>query len=272
MIIGSKDFDFNNPYVMGILNITPDSFFDGGNYNQIENSLKHVEKMMNEGVDIIDIGGESTNPGADFISEDEELKRVIPVIEKIVKYFPNIPISVDTTKSKVMEESINSGVSLVNDISGLLFDSNSINIIKKYHIPVVITHSPWKPKTMQNEYNYTKPIMNHLIDYFEERKSFLKNNNINDIIIDPGIGFGKSIEHNFEIIKKLNELKILDLPILIGASNKSFIGKTLNVDVTLRKEGNTLSEAISFKNGARIFRVHDVASTKRTLKLVEYFF
>jgi len=272
MIIGSNDFDFNNPYIMGILNITPDSFFDGGNYNQIDISLKHVEKMINEGVDIIDIGGESTKPGSDFVSENEELKRVIPVIENIVKYFPNIPLSIDTTKSKVMEESIIRGVSLVNDISGLLFDENSVAIIKKYDIPVVIMHSPWKPKTMQNDYKYTKPIMNHLIDYFNERKSFLKNNNIHNIIIDPGIGFGKSIEHNFEIIKKLNELTILDLPILIGASNKSFIGKTLNVDLSLRKEGNTLTEAISFKNGARLFRVHDVASTKRTLKLAKYFF
>lgn len=271
MIIGDKNFDFNNPYIMGILNVTPDSFFDGGNYNQIEQSLKHVEKMINEGADIIDIGGESTKPGSDFISEDEELKRVIPVIEKIIKYFPDAILSIDTTKSKVMEESINSGVSIVNDISGLLFDSNSINIIKKYNVPVIIMHSPWKPKTMQNEYNYTKPIINHLIDYFEERKLFLNNNNINNIIIDPGIGFGKSVEHNFEIIRKLNELTVLDLPILIGASNKSFIGKTLNVDITLRREGNTLSEAISFKNGARIFRVHDVASTKRTLKLAQYF-
>jgi len=260
--------------IMGILNVTPDSFFDGGKYNNETNALKHAEKLILDGADIIDIGGESTRPFAKPVSLDEELKRVLPTIKAIKREFPETLLSIDTTKAKVMEEAIGEGINIINDISGLLWDKNSVKIVAENDIPVIIMHSPWKPEEMQNRFNYPNGVMSNIISFFDKRIKELLQSGIKrkNIIIDPGIGFGKSVEDNFEIISKLDFLKIFDLPILLGASNKSYIFKTLeNKDPSLRVEGNVITEFTAIKKGVDILRVHDVASTLRTIRLSEKF-
>ena len=263
----------NIPLIMGILNITPDSFFDGNVHNNLDDAILHVEKMIKDGADIIDIGGESTKPYSDFVSLEEESRRVIPVLKKIREKFPKILISVDTTKSKLMKEAIEVGADIINDVSGLLWDEDSINIVKDNNIPVIIMHSPWKPKEMQDIYNYKNGVLEDIYSFFYERVNTLVKKGIKkeNIILDPGIGFGKSVEDNFLIIKNIKKFHKLNQPILLGASNKSYIGKSIDVDKNNRKEGNTITEYIACKNGVSILRVHDVLSTKRTIELFKYF-
>ena len=259
------------PLIMGILNVTPDSFFDGNKYNQEKSAILHVEKMINEGVDIIDIGGESTKPYSQSVSLAEEIKRVIPILKEIRKKFPKIIISVDTTKSKLMQQAIDNGADLINDVSGLTWDKNSIDVIKNNNIPIVIMHSPWKPKEMQDKYFYKNGVLDDIYLFFKERIKTLTNKGIKteNIILDPGIGFGKSVDDNFLIISNLSKFNDLKQPILLGASNKSYITKTLNKKE--RKEGNIITEYIACQNNISILRVHDVASTKRTITLFNKF-
>ncbi|MBN2695147.1 dihydropteroate synthase [bacterium] len=268
-----KNQKLKTPLLMGILNITPDSFFDGGYYTSIDNAIKQVEKLVIDGADIIDIGGESTRPYSDSVSEKEEINRVIPVLKEIKKRFPKIKISIDTTKSAVMKEALIEGVDIINDISALVFDLNAAKELAKYNCPIVIMHSPWRPKTMQSEFNYTKPVIEHIQDYFTERIESLESIGIKKerLILDPGVGFGKSVENNFDIIVGFSKLKSFGRPILIGASNKSYIAKTINDDSFPRVEGNVLTEVISLLNEVDILRVHDIASTKKTLKLFNSF-
>jgi len=261
--------------VMGILNLTPDSFFDGGKYNSVKNALDHVEALINNGADIIDIGGESTRPLARPVDLNEEINRVIPVLTEVRKTFPKIKLSLDTTKSELMEIAINEGVDIINDISGLMWDENAVRVVSKADIPVIIMHSPWKPLEMQNTFFYPNGVVSGIISFFNKRIIELTKQNIKreNIIIDPGIGFGKSIEDNFEIISKLDYLKIFNLPILLGASNKSYIFNTINSkDIKKRIEGNAITEFLAIKNGVNILRVHDVASTVRTIELSKNFF
>ncbi len=257
------------PTLMGILNITPDSFFDGGVYNNIDKAVIQTEKLINDGAEIIDIGGESTRPYSKPISEKEEITRIIPILKEIKKRFSNIKVSIDTTKSGVMRESLEEGADIINDISALVFDPKSAELLAKYSCPIIIMHSPWRPQTMQSEFNYTKPIMTHIIEYFDDRVKNLETFGVKKerLILDPGVGFGKSVEQNFDIIISISELKSFNLPILIGASNKSYIAKTVNDDIFPRIEGNVLTEAISMFNGVDILRVHDILSTKKTMKL-----
>jgi dihydropteroate synthase len=265
----------NKVQIMGILNLTPDSFYDGGKYNSISNALKHVESLIDDGADIIDIGGESTKPSAKSISLEEEINRVIPTLKEIRKNFPKIKISIDTTKSEMMKIAINEGVDMINDISGLLWDENSVRVIAKSDIPVIIMHSPWRPYEMQEKYYYPNGVLSDIISFFNKRVKELIEKNIKrkNIIIDPGIGFGKSVNDNFEIISKLNYLKIFNLPILLGASNKSYIFNTIgHKDIDKRIEGNVITELLAYKNGVSILRVHNVASTLRTIKLANKFF
>jgi dihydropteroate synthase len=253
------------PLIMGILNVTPDSFTDGGKFLDINTAVDHAIDMIADGADIIDIGGESTRPFSDSVSEEEELSRVISVIRKLREKTDTI-ISIDTTKSSVADKACSVGADIVNDISGLSFDSNMVNTVIKHDCPVVLMHIIGNPKTMQENPSYNdliSDITNHLLDRanFALKKGVKKHN----IILDPGIGFGKTIDNNFTIINNIDKLTDLGYPILIGASRKSFIGKTLNVDENNRIEGTIASNIIALDRGCKIFRVHDIIEAKKSL-------
>ena len=261
------------PYlIMGILNVTPDSFSDGGQFLKVENAFTHSVKMIEEGADIIDIGGESTKPFAEPVSTDEELSRVIPVIEKIRSEY-DILISIDTTKSKVAEEAITAGANIINDVSAMEIDENMLQVAKNYNSPIIMMHMKGIPKNMQNN-----PTYDHLIteikDYLSSRVKCAINAGIDkkNIIIDPGIGFGKSVEHNFEIINNLDSFVDLGFPVLLGASRKSFIGLTLDVEEKDRLEGSIAANVIGLQKGAKIFRVHDVLAAKKSLIIANKIF
>jgi len=248
---------------MGILNITPDSFSDGGKYYNLENAIEYALELISQGVDIIDVGGESTRPGAKAISLDDEISRVIPVI-KSIRSVSSIPISIDTYKSEVAQKALDSGANIINDISGLKFDSKMIDIVKEYNVPIVIMHIKGTPLNMQVNPHYDN-IIDEIMSYFEKRINFCLDYGIpkTHIILDPGIGFGKQLNDNFILIRKLNLFAELGYPILIGPSRKSFIGLTLDLPVDDRLEGTSAAITASIMNGARIIRVHDVLEMKR---------
>ncbi len=266
--IREKVFYFDKShYIMGVLNITPDSFSDGGKFLDFKSALNHAKEMISEGADIIDIGGESTRPGAQSISEDEEKRRVIPVIEEIRK-FSDIPISIDTYKSAVAREASKSGADFINDISGLRFDPEMVNVAMDYKVPVIVMHIKGTPRDMQKNPFY-EDLMRELLEYFEERINTLNKAGIDKIIIDPGIGFGKRLEDNLKIIKNLNEFSIFNLPVMIGVSRKSFIGNILDRTVEERLTGTIAANAMALLNGANILRVHDVKPHKELIKMFE---
>ena len=256
--------------VMGIVNVTPDSFSDGGKFFSPEVAISHASKLITQGADIIDIGGESTRPGAKQVSESEELKRVIPVIEKIRTDNPTILISIDTTKASVAKHAVEAGADIINDVSGLSFDNNMIGIVESYNIPVVIMHMKGNPQNMQLNPKY-KDIVNEILDFFKMKIKIAIQSGINRsmIILDPGIGFGKTVEHNFELLSRLNEFNVLELPIMIGPSRKSFIGITLDLPPEDRVEGTAAAVSAGVMNGASIVRVHDVKSMKRVVRIIE---
>ncbi|MEA3314122.1 MAG: dihydropteroate synthase [Caldisericota bacterium] len=267
--IRNRTFDFEKEkFIMGILNITPDSFSDGGLYNSIEKALKHVQTMIQEGADIIDIGGESTRPGAEKITEEEEKKRTIPIIKEIRKNFPDIPISIDTYKASIAEEALKNGADIINDISGLQFDEKMQNIAREFDAPVIIMHIKGTPKNMQQNPQY-EDIMKELLEYFDERINALTDFGIKKIIIDPGIGFGKRLEDNLKIIKNIEEFSIFNLPILLGVSRKSFIGNVLNKTVENRLYGSAAANAYVLLKGANIIRVHDITPHKDLIKMLK---
>lgn len=265
------NFDFSlKTYVMGVLNVTPDSFSDGGLYLSKNMAVEHALKMQDEDADIIDIGGESTRPGAERVSAKEEIKRVVPVIEKLVKKI-KIPISIDTYKSAVAKAALSAGASIVNDISGLRFDTKMPEVVAQYQVPVVIMHIKGTPKNMQKDPAY-KALIPEVMDYLRGGIEIAQRAGVakDKIIIDPGIGFGKTVEHNLEIIKHLNEFTGFEKPILLGPSRKSFIGKTLgDLAVTERLEGTAAAIAIGIFNGANIVRVHDVKAMVRVAKIAD---
>ena len=256
--------------VMGIVNVTPDSFSDGGKFFSPEVAISHASKLITQGADIIDIGGESTRPGAEQVSESEELKRVIPVIEKIRTDNPTILISIDTTKASVAKHAVEAGADIINDVSGLSFDNNMIGIVESFNIPVVIMHMKGNPQSMQLNPEY-KDIVNEILDFFKMKIKIAIQSGINRsmIILDPGIGFGKTVEHNFELLSRLNEFNVLELPIMIGPSRKSFIGITLDLPPEDRLEGTAAAVSAGVMNGASIVRVHDVKSMKRVVRIIE---
>jgi|TARA_A100001234_G_scaffold219743_1_gene231191 dihydropteroate synthase len=256
--------------VMGIVNVTPDSFSDGGKFFSPEVAISHASNLIGQGADIIDIGGESTRPGAEQVSESEELKRVIPVIEKIRTDNPTILISIDTTKASVAKHAVEAGADIINDVSGLSFDNNMIGIVESFNIPVVIMHMKGNPQNMQLNPEY-KDIVNEILDFFKMKITIAIQSGINRsmIILDPGIGFGKTVEHNFELLSRLNEFNVLELPIMIGPSRKSFIGITLDLPPEDRLEGTAAAVSAGVMNGASIVRVHDVKSMKRVVRIIE---
>ena len=251
--------------VMGILNVTPDSFSDGGLYFDTHKAVNHALSMIEDGADIIDIGGESTRPFSNPVSLDDELLRVVPVIKEL-RNRTDAVISIDTTKSTVAKEACLFGADIINDISGLLFDKKMVDIAKDIGCPIVLMHIKGNPKTMQENPTYDNVISEikcHLLD----RVDYIIENGIDrkNIILDPGIGFGKTVENNFEILNRLDELSSIGYPFLIGTSNKSFIGKTLNIDENDRLQGTIVANTIALQKGCKIFRVHNVKEAKRCL-------
>ena len=264
-------------YIMGILNVTPDSFSDGNKFFSVEEAVAHAIKMQNEGADIIDIGGESTRPGAEGLSKNEEMKRVIPVIEELVDKI-RIPISIDTYKSDVAMKALDIGASIVNDITALQGDKKLVNIIEKYDVPICLMHMKGNPRNMQQNPIYND-ILKEIHDFLKERAEYAMFHDIKkeNIIIDPGIGFGKrtgrGVEDNCEILRRLGELKNLGFPILVGPSRKTFIGNVCGdkqqLPVTDRLEGSLAAACVAVMNGADIVRVHDVKETRRCIDIID---
>ena len=258
--------------IMGILNVTPDSFSDGGQFLNKNSAIGHALKMIEEGADIIDIGGESTKPFSSPVSLDEELSRVLPVIEDLRKE-TDVCISIDTTKSEVANQALEMGASIINDVSAMEFDEKMIGIALKFDCPIVLMHMKGIPKNMQENPHYTS-LISEIITYLNARIDFVLSKGIDKkkIIIDPGIGFGKSVENNFEIINNLNQFVDLGYPVMLGASRKSFIGITLDVPEDKRVEGSLAANIIGFQKGVSVFRVHDVDQTRKALTITKKIF
>jgi dihydropteroate synthase len=256
-------------HIMGVLNITPDSFYKESRITSIKGALKRADRMVREGADILDIGGESTRPGSGPVSEEEELKRVLPVVKAIVKEF-DVPLSVDTYKSSVARAVLKEGASIINDISGLRFDPEMTKSIVSSKAGVVIMHISGKPKTMQKNPSY-KFLMREITAFLNKGIKLAVSSGIStkSIIVDPGIGFGKNFSHNISIIKKLKQLQKLKKPVLLGLSRKSFIGKILDLPAEERLEGTLAASVISVLNGAQILRTHDVKETKRAVLVAD---
>lgn len=258
--------------IMGILNVTPDSFSDGGQFLNKNSAIGHALKMIEEGADIIDIGGESTKPFSSPVSLDEELSRVLPVIEDLRKE-TDVCISIDTTKSEVANQALKMGASIINDVSAMEFDEKMIGIALKFDCPIVLMHMKGIPKNMQENPHYSS-LISEIITYLNARIDFVLSKGIDrkKIIIDPGIGFGKSVENNFEIINNLNQFADLGYPVMLGASRKSFIGVTLDVPEDKRVEGSLAANIIGFQKGVSVFRVHDVDQTRKALTITKKIF
>jgi len=265
--IGEKDFNFSLCYTMGILNVTPDSFSDGGLYLNEIDAVNHAINMIDAGADIIDIGGESTRPGALPVEEKEELERVIPVIKKIIELKPDAIISVDTNKSKVAGEALKCGAKIINDISGFTFDPNIFNIVKKYDAGIIIMHIKGIPNNMQQDPSYEDAVA-EIFDHLYKQTTKAVKNGIKNIFIDPGIGFGKRFEDNIAIIRRLEDFKCLGYPIVIGVSRKAFLGKIIAADVNQRDIATAIMETAAAKAGARIIRTHNIQIGTQVKKIL----
>ena len=254
--------------VMGILNITPDSFSDGGRFARLDNAVQHALQMQGDGAELIDIGGESTRPGAIAVSVDEELERVIPVIEKIREH-TDVAISIDTSKPEVMQAAIEAGANMVNDVNALL-NEGAVSTCVKYQVPVCLMHRQGTPQSMQDDPQYVD-VVDEIKQYLLKRAGDCVAAGIShkNIIIDPGFGFGKSLENNLSLLKEINEFCALDYPVLVGISRKSMFGLLLDREVEQRLVASTAAVVIAYQKGARFFRVHDVAETCDVLKLCE---
>ena len=267
------NLDLKNPILMGVLNVTPDSFSDGGKYNNTFRALDHVKDMIDFGAHIIDVGGESTRPGAKSVSEQDEIARVSDTIQLIKNKYPKQLVSIDTRKSKVMQHGLSIGVDIINDVSALDFDEQSYQVVKDSGKPIILNHSQGIPENMQNNPTYENVLLD-IFDYFEKKIKFLKDNGIKDeqIIIDPGIGFGKTLEHNLEIISKISLFHSLGYPIMVGPSRKSFIGKIMGEKDNPQRLGGTIGSVLySYLQGIQLFRVHDIQETNEALKVYSQF-
>jgi len=265
-----SEIDLSSSFaIMGVLNFTPDSFSDGGRYFELSKALKRVEEMVEEGADIIDIGGESTRPGALPITLEDEIKRVIPVIKEVVKRV-EVPISIDTYKSEIAEAALDEGVEIVNDISGLRFDNRMTEVVADYNAGLVVMHIKGTPRNMQKQPQYDN-LIGEIYDYLAQSLRIAADAGIESekIVIDPGIGFGKKFADNQVVLNKLSEFQGLGRPVMIGPSRKSFIGNALNLPEDQRVEGTIAAVVIGLINGARIFRVHDVKQVKRALMMAD---
>jgi dihydropteroate synthase len=266
--IGGRTFKFGKrTYVMGILNVTPDSFSDGGKFMNFSDAVSRGRKMLDDGADIIDVGGESTRPGALPVSEKEEMKRVVPVIRELSR-IKGAVLSIDTRRSKVAEEAVKAGASMINDVSALRNDKKMAKVAARHKVPVVLMHMFGNPRTMQENPGY-KDLTADIISYLQNSISLAIKGGVKKsrIIVDPGFGFGKTVEHNLDILRRLKELKVLGCPILIGTSRKSTIGKVLGLPPDKRLEGTAATVTSAIANGADIVRVHDVAEMSKVVRM-----
>ena len=261
-----KLIDLSTPKVMGILNVTPDSFYDGGKFKNDSCFLSHAERLLNEGATFVDIGAYSSKPGADFVSETEELNRLIPIVRLVLDAFPETPISIDSFRSNVINESIQAGAAMVNDISGGQLDPLMFETVGKLGVPYILMHMRGTPQTMQQMTSYSN-VTKEVYTYFTERIELAKKHHIKDIIIDLGFGFSKTLEQNFKLLESLDFYKNLDLPILAGVSRQSMIYKTLDTSAEHALNGTTALHMIALEKGAKLLRVHDVKEAIECVKL-----
>tara|TARA_R110000868_G_scaffold77551_20_gene221955 strand:- start:5209 stop:6033 length:825 start_codon:yes stop_codon:yes gene_type:complete len=258
--------DLSSPKVMGILNITPDSFYDGGLYKNDAAILNQVEKMLLEGASFIDVGAYSSRPNADHVSEAEELKRILPIIHLVLKKFPETLLSIDTFRSNVAKQCIEAGACMINDISAGKLDDNMLQTIANLHVPYIMMHMCGNPKTMQQQTTYDN-LVKDILFYFSERLTAAKALGIIDIIIDPGFGFAKNLEQNYELLNKLELFKTIEKPLLVGVSRKSMIYKTLETSANEALNGTSILNTVALQKGASILRVHDVKEAVECVKL-----
>ena len=270
LISRNKTYVFERPALMGILNVTPDSFSDGGRFNQMDKALQHCEQMLADGADFIDLGGCSTRPNNAIATEQEELERVVPILKAIRKAFPDTLISIDTFRKNVAEACINEGADLINDISGGLFDEAMLPYISQNHIPYAMMHCVGTPETM-HQYTLGGDIHQTVLDFFKKQCKVLEAYGEQQIILDPGIGFGKSLEANYQLLNDLNRYRYNNLPILIGISRKSLINKVLHTTPDTAENGTTVLNTLVLLNGADILRVHDVKNAREAVELVSTF-
>lgn len=263
-----KLIDLTVPKVMGILNLTPDSFYDGGKFSNENEVLKHVEKMLNEGADIIDCGGMSSRPGSELISEEEELTRVLPLLEAVIKNFPEAIISVDTIRATVAEESLQRGAHIINDITAGRFDKRMLPVVAKHKAPFVLMHMKGMPADMQQNPVYEN-VLTKVLHFFAERIDDCKQAGMHDMILDVGFGFGKTIEHNYTLLRNLKFFETLNRPMLAGVSRKGMITKLLNIKPEETLNGTTVVNTIALLNGANILRVHDVREAKEAVRIFQ---
>lgn len=261
-----KLLDLSRPVVMGILNLTPDSFFDGGKFNDEAAMLRQVEKMLVEGATMLDFGGMSSRPGAELISEEAELRRVLPAITSVLNRFPKAVISVDTFRSKVAVESVAAGASIINDIYAGRFDEKMFDAVAALGTPYIMMHMQGDPATMQKAPTY-EDVVQEVLHFFIEKLGKLRALGVKDVILDPGFGFGKTVEHNFQLLQQLHVFQITELPILAGISRKSMICKVLKVNPDKALNGTTALHMVALQQGARILRAHDVREAMEVIRL-----
>lgn len=258
--------DLSTPRVMGILNVTPDSFYDGGKYTQDTSILKRVETILDQGATFIDLGAYSSRPGAKEVSLEEEIQRSVPITKLILKHFPDALISVDTFRAEVARRNIENGASMINDISGGLLDPDMLSTVGELQVPYILMHMKGNPKNMQENTQY-RNMMKELLYYFSERIAEARAHKVNDIIIDPGFGFSKSLDQNYELMAKLDLLHILKLPLFVGISRKSMLYNLLETDAQHALNGTTSLNTLALSKGAHILRVHDVKEAVECVKI-----
>jgi dihydropteroate synthase len=261
-----KLIDLTSPKVMGILNVTPNSFYDGGKHTEEKVILKQVEKMLLEGATFIDVGGYSSKPNAEEVSEEEELQRILPVVQNISKEFPNTVISIDTFRSKVAQAAVENGAAIINDISAGNLDVKMMETVAQLQVPYIMMHMKGTPQIMQSLTQYEN-IVKEMLFYFSEKIALARSFGINDLILDPGFGFAKTVDQNFEVLNKLDLFQMTELPILAGLSRKSMIYKTLDTSAEFALNGTTSLNTISLLKGAKILRVHDVKEAVECVQL-----
>lgn len=266
----NKSIVFDRPALMGILNVTPDSFSDGGRYNEMDHALQHCEQMLSEGADIIDIGGCSTRPNNAIATENEEMERVIPILKAVRKHFPEALVSIDTFRKNVAEACVAEGADIINDISGGLFDTEMLPYIGQNHLPYILMHCVGTPETM-HQYALDGDIHQTVHDFFAQQCQVLEAYGEQQIILDPGIGFGKSLEANYQLLSELDRYRYNNLPILIGISRKSLINKVLGTTPQDAENGTTVLNTIALLNGADLLRVHNVKNAREAIELAGTF-
>lgn len=268
MLINCKGqlIDLSTPKVMGVMNVTPDSFFDGGKYKNEYEIVTRAGKILTEGATFLDIGAYSSRPGADFVSEQEEIDRIVPAIEIILKHFPDALLSIDTFRAEVAKASIESGAAIINDIAAGGLDDKMFDVIAKYNVPYIMMHMRGNPQTMQTMTDY-EDIIKEMLFYFSEKVAKARSLGINDLILDPGFGFAKTTAQNYEVLQKMELFNVLELPVLAGISRKSMIYKTLNITAQEALNGTTVINTIALTKGAKILRVHDVKEAMECVTL-----